>query len=345
MRKTLKKRRGFTLVELMVATSIMIVLIMFVTNIAVSMLRAYDNTVTALTANSDARSVLDPLESDLSSAMTFDDSHCWFEVRYDGENDLGNLEEHAAPQIMLFSQTSDRTRRSRSGGATSELPGELCAVRYALVQKSPFGDNADSPENRSYTVYRAVLNTKDTLEIAVPYIVGAAGKTGGSPEKQKPSEFWKSGERITDPSDEKQYSPKDWATQIQNFLIDGVVDITLIFWYDDFSDGKRKIAVVNNPDLVNRIRDVYNDYDVNTFNDSICAGAGKVVFDDNFSGAKSGALRSVDISVTVLGSEGKDALLGVQRQKNSGKIDEEKFAELLLEHGTTFSRSISLFSK
>ena len=340
-----RKRRGFTLVELMVATTIMIILIMFVTNIAVSMLRAYDNTVAALTANSDARSVLDPLESDLTSAMSFDDSHYWFEVRYDGENDLGNLESHAAPQIMLFSQTSDRTRRSRTGSSTTELPGELCAVRYCLVQKSPFGDAANSPENLSYIVYRAVLNAKDTLEAAVPYVVGASGKSGGDVAKQKPSEFWDSAEQITDPSDEKKYSPREWSKQIQNFLIDGIVDITLVFWYDDFTDGKRKIAVVSNPDLTSRIRDIYKDYDVTTFRNSISAGAGKVVFDDNFSGAKSGVLRSVDISVTVLGSYGKDALLGLQRQSNSGRISEEKFDAVILEHGTTFSRSLPLFKK
>lgn len=345
MKQSFKKHRGFTLVELMVATSIMIILIMFVTNIAVSMLRAYDNTVAALTASSDARSALDPLESDLTSAMAFDDAHYWFEVRYDGEEELGNLEAHSAPQIMLFSQTGDRTRRARTGGATSELPGELCAIRYELVQKSPFGDTVDSPENLSYILYRAVLNARDTLDVAVPYVVGATGKSAGEPEKQKPSEFWKSKDEIVDPNDEKKYTPDDWATQIQNFLIDGIVDITLVFWYDDFSDGKRKIAVISNPDLVTRLREIYRDYDVVTFKNSICAGSGKVVFDDNFSSAKSGALRSVDISLTVLGSDGKDTLLGLQRQNNAGRIDEEKFEAAILEHGTTFTRSIPLFSK
>lgn len=344
MKKTLKKRRGFTLVELMVATTIMIILIMFVTNIAVSMLRAYDNTVAALTSNSDARSVLDPLEDDLTSAMTFDDSHYWFEVRYDGEEELGNLDENVAPQIMLFSQTSDRTRRLRSGGTSKELPGEFCAVRYSLVQKSPFGEASESPENLSYTVYRAVLNAKDTLDVAVPYVVGASGK-GGDESKQIPSTFWNSGEQITDPSDEKRYSPKDWSTEIQNFLVDGIVNISLVFWYDDFSDGKRKIAVVNNPLFASKLRDAYPEYEVTTFQNSICAGAGKVVFDDNFSGAKSGVLRSVDVSVTVLGADGKSALLGLQRQSNTGTIAEDKFSEVILEKGVTFSRAIPLFSK
>ena len=118
-----------------------------------------------------------------------------------------------------------------------------------------------------------------------------------------------------------------------------------MFWYDDFSDGKRKIAVVSNPKLTSRIRDIYKDYDVTTFRNAISAGAGKVVFDDNFSGAKSGVLRSVDISVTVLGSDGKDSLLGLQRQSNSGRISEEKFEAVILEHGTTFSRSLPLFKK
>jgi hypothetical protein len=49
--------------------------------------------------------------------------------------------------------------------------------------------------------------------------------------------------------------------------------------------------------------------------------------------------------VTVLGSDGKDALLGLQRQSNSGNISEEKFESVILEHGTTFSRSLPLFKK
>lgn len=344
MKQNWKKRRGFTLVELMVATTIMIILIMFVTNIAVSMLRAYDNTIAALTSNSDARSVLDPLESDLTSAMTFDDSHYWFEVRYGAEdNELGNLEETVAPQIMLFSQTSDRVRRSRTGNTAKELPGEFCAIRYTLVQKSPFGSQNETPENLSYIVYRAVLNSKDTLDLAVPHVVGAASAGGSS--NQCPSAFWESAGQITDPSDERKYSPKDWATELQNFLVDGIANISLVFWYDDFSDGKRKIAVVNNPHLVSKLRETYPEYTVTTFQKSLCAGSGKIAFDDNFSGAKSGALRSVDISATVFGEAGKSALLGLQRQTNSGTIDEEKFREVLLEHGVTFTRSLTLFSK
>lgn len=340
MKKNRKKRRGFTLVELMVATTIMIILIMFVTNIAVSMLRAYDNTIAALTSNADARSVLDPLESDLTSAMTFDDSHYWFEIRYDAENnELGNLEETDAPQIMLFSQTSDRVRRSRNGGTAKELPGEFCAVRYSLVQKSPFGSTVDAPENLSYIVYRAVLNSKDTLDLAVPHVVGATGS------RQCPSAFWESAGQITDPSDERKYAPKDWAKELQNFLVDGVANISLVFWYDDFSDGKRKIAVVNNPYIVSKLRENYPEYTITTFQKSLCAGSGKIVFDDNFSGAKSGALRSADVSVTVFGEAGKSALTGLQLQSNSGKIDEEKFREILLEYGTTFTRSLTLFSK
>ncbi|MGN0884119.1 MAG: PilW family protein [Candidatus Spyradosoma sp.] len=343
MKKISRNRRGFTLVELMVATTIMIILIMFVTNIAVSMLRAYDNTVTALSTNSDARAVLDPLESDLNSAVAFDDAHCWFEVRYDQEKDLGNLDEQNAPQIMLFARTPDRTRRSRSGSGSTELPGELCAVRYALVQKSPFDSAAaDSPENLSYTVYRAVLNAKDTLNAALPYVLGSAEKSG---DRNAPSAFWESSEQITDPSDEAKYSPKEWGTRLQNFLQDGVVDVSLVFWYDDFEDGKRKIAVVNNPKLVSRLNDVYPNRDVTTFSKSICAGAGKIVFDDNFNGAKSAALRSVEVSVTVLGEEGKSKLLGRQLQSNSGKLEDEKFLEVLRENGTTFQRTLSLFSK
>ena len=340
MKKLSRKRRGFTLIELMTATSIMVVLIMFVTNIAVDMLRAYDRTISALATNSDARTALDPMEEDLSSAKMFQDGHVWFEARFEG--DVGNIEAASAPEIMVFAQSRDRVRRRPSTG-NQQLPGDLCAISYKLVQKSPFGDSADSPENQVYGIYRAVLNAEDTLKVALPYILGADGKAENE-EEQIPSKFWTSSEQITDPSDEEKYSPKTWLTGMQNFLADGIVNLTLIFWYDDFTDGKRKIAAVNNPHIVSQLRQAYPGYTVTTFQKSILAKSDYVIFDDNFSGKKSGALRAVDISITVLGPDGKERLMGLQRQSGSAKIDTEKFEEVIREFGVTFVRSFSLFN-
>lgn len=330
-------RRGFTLIELMAATAIMIVLVLFVTSIAVNMLRIYDKTVATLSTNADSGMLLDALQDDMLSASMPDDGNVWFEVRY--ESDVDNVKKTSAPEFMFFARPQDRIRREKN--SKDILPGDLCAVSYKLEHLSPFGSKTSSSAgNLVYGFYRAVLNAKDTFKLALPY---AIGQKGDSDTSKLPSKFWKSGEQITDPSDKSSYSVNAWRTAMQNFLVDGVLNFSAFFWYDDFTDGKRKIAAVNDTKLVSRLRDVFPDTTITTFSKSFAASAGYVVFDDNFSGKTSGALRSMDVSVTVLSPEGKELLQALQEQGGSGKISDDKFEEVLLEHGATFSRSCTMF--
>ena len=242
-------RRGFTLIELLAATAIMIVLVLFVTNIAVNMLRIYDRTVATLATNADSGILLDAMQEDLLSASMPDDGNTWFEVRY--ESDVGNIAKESAPELMFFARPQDRIRRSRS--STETLPGDLCAVSYKLAHLSPFGSRVSSSSagNLVYGTYRAVLNAEDTFEFALPYVIGQKGDSSSS---KLPSRFWKGGDQIEDPSDQKKYSASAWRTEMQNFLVDGIVDVSVFFWFDDFTDGERKIAVVNNSKIVQRLR-------------------------------------------------------------------------------------------
>ncbi|MBE6400824.1 MAG: prepilin-type N-terminal cleavage/methylation domain-containing protein [Verrucomicrobia bacterium] len=339
MKKNGKKtfRRGFTLVELMAATAIMIILVMFVTNIAINMLRAYDKTISTLSTNADSSMVLDPVQEDLLSASMPDDGNYWFEVRY--ESEVSNLEKYSVPEFMFFSRPQDRVRRER--GSKELLQGDLCAVAYKIEHKSPFGSKTSSNAgNLVYGFYRAVLNAKDTFQYAIPYIIGQKGESEAS---GIPSKFWKGGEQIEDPSDGKKYNASAWRSEMQNFLVDGIVDFFVFFWFDDFTDGKTKIAVVNNSKIVQKLRDVYPDTTIVTFDKSLVASAGSVVFDENFGSKTLGALRSMDVSVTVLSPEGKELLQGLQEQRGSGEIETERFNEILLEHGATFSRSCPMF--
>lgn len=331
-----KKRRAFTLIELMAATAIMIILVMFVTNIAVNMLRVYDRTIATLSTNADAGMVLDPMQDDLLSAAMPDDGNYWFEARY--EDDVSNVEKYSAAELMFFSRPQDRIRRERN--STDLLPGDLCAVSCKLSHSSPFGSKFSSSGNLVYGFYRAVLNAKDTFGSALPYVIGQKGSSDSS---RLPSSFWKSGTQIEDPSNGQSYSSTAWRTEMQNFLVDGIVDFSVFFWFDDFTDGKRKIAAVNNSKLVSRLRSIYPDTTVLTFTKSFAASAGAVVFDEDFTNKTSGALRAMDVSVTVLSPEGKELLQAQQEQAGSGKIESEKFEAILLEHGSTFSRSFPLF--
>lgn len=335
--KKTKMRRGFTLIELLAATAIMIVLVLFVTNIAVNMLKIYDRTVATLSTNANSGMILDPLQDDLLSASMPDDGNCWFEIRY--EEDVDNVTRHSAPELMFFSRPQDRIRRERN--SKDLLPGDLCAVSYKIAHRSPFGTRfSSSAGNLVYGCYRSVLNAKDTFGLALPYVIG---QKGDSESSRLPSKFWKGGDQIEDPADGKKYAASSWRTEMQNFLVDGIVDFTVFFWFDDFTDGKRKIAAVNNSKLVQQLRSLYPDTTVVTFEKSLAAGAGSVVFDDNFESKTSGAVRSADVSVTVLSPEGKELLQGIQEQSGNGKIENEKFEEILLEHGATFSRACPMF--
>jgi prepilin-type N-terminal cleavage/methylation domain-containing protein len=73
-------RRGFTLLEVMVATSIMVIIVLAVVTIATDTFKAYDRAVADLSTQSEARGVLDALENDLQTAVLRPDGRCWMEV-------------------------------------------------------------------------------------------------------------------------------------------------------------------------------------------------------------------------------------------------------------------------
>ena len=69
-------RRGFTLIEVLVATVIMVVIILAVVTIATDTFKAYDRAVSDLSTQSEARGVLDAMENDFRNS-TDSRSHDW----------------------------------------------------------------------------------------------------------------------------------------------------------------------------------------------------------------------------------------------------------------------------
>ncbi|MCR5183165.1 MAG: prepilin-type N-terminal cleavage/methylation domain-containing protein [Opitutales bacterium] len=334
-----RSRRAFTLVEIMTATAIMLILIMFTTRIASDMLKAYSNTISSLAANADSRAVLDPITEDMGTLYFPEDGKYWLEVRYD-ENDQGNLTGEALPCVYFFSQARDRIRRIVNGNSTEELPATIAAIAYRVKQESPFGTTVSSPENLSYIFYRSTLNTRDTQGMAMGYVIG--NQTATTAETRLPSLFWKSSEQITDPTDERKYNVKNWATDLQNYTCDGIVSLYFSFWYDDLDDGKRKIAIMRNSDLETQMRQSYPDNDIRVFSKSIAIASDKIMFDERANNTINARLRAIDVSVTILDQAGRELLSAEQRQRNSGKIDDEKFTQILREHGVTYTRNIKI---
>lgn len=169
-------RRGFTLVELLVASAIMIVLVLIVTKVAVDTLTAYDKVVADLSTQAEARSVLDSMERDLNTAVIRPDGRCWMEViapqatgDASGLLKLANISSDLQPVLMFFASPNDRTRWSTTGGVRTAISGETCAVSYRMGRRSPF-DVPGATIQQVYCVQRTVIDAQNTFNEAIPIL-------------------------------------------------------------------------------------------------------------------------------------------------------------------------------
>lgn len=242
-------RRGFTLLEVMVATSIMVIIVLAVVTIASDTFRAYDRAVSDLSTQSEARGVLDALENDLQTAILRPDGRCWMEVVIPGASGapaggpggIGNMQGVDQPILMFFAAPPDRPRWNPVASTPRQsLKGDVCAVAYRLGQRSPF-DMPGEPIQQVYGVYRTIIDPENTFYEALPVIMSS---TSASPKS--PWDYWTGGVRwvnnysATDTSGQKQQkalidanvttNPPCWTLDDQNFVGSNVVAMNLILW-------------------------------------------------------------------------------------------------------------------
>jgi len=243
-------RRGFTLIEVMVSTAIMIVIVLAVVTIASDTFKAYDRAVADLTTQSEARGVLDAMEGDFQSAMIRPDGRCWMEVILPGsakapsgattKATIGDLQSVDQPIIMLFASPPDRPRWAPSTTSPRvALKGDVCAIAYRIGQSSPF-DAPGDPIQQVYGVYRTIIDPENTFKEAIPLIMTS---TAAAPIS--PWDYWNgtSGTKrsFANYSDIKadsrslidfnqSASTPCWTLDQSNFIASNVVAMNFTFW-------------------------------------------------------------------------------------------------------------------
>ncbi|MGA0134210.1 MAG: PulJ/GspJ family protein [Opitutales bacterium] len=263
-------RRGFTLIEVLVATVIMVVIVLAVVSVASDTFRAYDRAVADLSTQSEARSVLDAMENDFQTAVIRPDGRCWMEVvlptgasspvaaGLTGAPPVpGNLRPSDAPIVMLFSSPSDRPRWSpeRSGGVRQPLRGDVCAVAYRIGHRSPF-DMPGELIQRVYGVYRTMIDPESTFSEALPVILSNAAPA-------QPWDYWTGGVRrvpnyaASDTGGQFQTkvllndsiiaTPPCWTLDDQNFIGSNIVAMNLIFWCSSSLPATAPAGVLSDP--------------------------------------------------------------------------------------------------
>lgn len=237
-------RPGFTLLEVLISTAIMVVIVLTVVTIASDTLRVYDRAVADLSTQSEARGTLDALENDFSTAMVRADGRCWMEIIVPGGAGapagapaaVGNVHRVDQPILMLFSAPLDRPRWTAEAAGRRQVRGDVCAVAYRLGQRSPF-DMPGEPIQQVYGVYRTVIDPEHTFNEAFPLIlegpIAASMKT--------PWDYWSAARSVS------EYAPLTglsgtktktlidatmgcWTLDEQNFIGSNVVAMNVILW-------------------------------------------------------------------------------------------------------------------
>lgn len=245
-------RRGFTLIEVMVATAIMIIIVLAVVTIAADTFKAYDRAVADLTTQSEARGALDAMENDFQTAVIRPDGRCWMEVVIPGSltpagvpKAVGNLQPVDHPIVMLFSAPPDRPRWSPvASSPRTAFKGDVCAVAYRIGQRSPF-DAPGDPIQQVYGVYRTIIDPEATFRDALPIIFSSTPTVTKSPW-----DYWNGARTVPNYSltatsggfqtrnliDQALVqtggatSNYCWTLDDQNFIASNVVSMHLVFW-------------------------------------------------------------------------------------------------------------------
>lgn len=149
----IRAKRAFTLIEVMVATVIMVILVGLVIQITSQVLNVWTQSSGRLSAIAQARIAMDLLTQDLETAVFRNNGYEWLRSENDTISTLGNSTDTVA--LRLFSPALDRP----------EGPGDICAIAYQLKYANPVtgSEAAGSPDDRLFILYRLVVEPADTF--------------------------------------------------------------------------------------------------------------------------------------------------------------------------------------
>lgn len=154
------KRSAFTLIEIMVATVIMVVLVGLVIQITSEVLKVWNRSSGKLSANAEARIAMDLLTQDLETAVFRNNGLRWLEAE---TKTFPSSIAGYRPQtinLLLFSPALDRPKEDLSGDS---IPGDICAVQYELVYQNPIDGSTAVAEDNMFALHRRVIDPSTTF--------------------------------------------------------------------------------------------------------------------------------------------------------------------------------------
>ena len=211
-RNTLKTRSAFTLIEIMVASVVMVILVGLVIQITTSVLNVWNDSSGKLSANAEARISLDLLTRDLETAVLKNNNKQW--LRVDAPALSGGPYDNQTVALKLFSPALDRDQSQ---------PGDICAIAYHLEYGPAFQGSADN----IYALYRKLETSKDTFD-------NFMGSSTDAVQDSLTGAGWEKADIVTE----------------GNYLAGNIIDFKVILYEEDTASGVARVVNATEPDLV-----------------------------------------------------------------------------------------------
>ncbi len=306
-RQAASGRRGFTLVEIMAATGIMVAVILLVLSLTGNVLNTWNFSSDRLAQNYEARIGLDFLNQDLEAAYFNSRGLAWMEARYVTVGQAA-----FQTQLFFFCAVTDRDR-SRAG--------DYCTVGYATAFQNPFdpegSNSATEADGQKYGLYRKVVDAETTFDDVM--------SMSDFPTDKLYSSYWQS---ISGNGDGQLLSD-------DNYLSANVVNFQIIFYYYD----------ENEPNQARRIKAITSDGTASGTPWAFVVADGIYISQSPdgsapYSTHVDGHLVYADVKMTVLGDEGANMV-------DTGHWDEvgmdwDQFKDT---YGQTFTRRVYIMSE
>lgn len=301
------KRRGFTLVELIVAMGITVILLTLLVSVTAVALDGWRISRNKVRAGRQAKAALSQLSNDFESMVVRAGNDFEWLYADTSSDSLGpnDTKSPNAARLIFFSAATDRYNGDIGGN--DDNGGNVSAVGYELFYKDPITD-AEGTDHDVFVLYRSLVDPKTGPNEGAFYeLLG---------QEDLESEFTrKYGSRVDD---------------AENFVCENIFEMSVVFTIEyteagaDSTDVKIKrmtIIDTGSPESAQKFRVTGNSIEVDG-NDNGAFNRGRIV--------------AVDVSLTVLTDAGIAAIKRVNFRSNEAR---EKF---LRKNSYQYSKTILL---
>jgi prepilin-type N-terminal cleavage/methylation domain-containing protein len=158
IQKTSSSKRGFTLMELMVAMAITTIIVTVLVSITSIALDTWNRSRSELRASRQAKGMLDVMARDFEALVTRrGNTSEWLSAVTDPKlSDIGdNIKSTNASKLIFFTAATDRYD-GQINVPNKDNGGDVSCVAYQLEYKDPIG--SDKPEFKTFVLSRKLVN-------------------------------------------------------------------------------------------------------------------------------------------------------------------------------------------